>query len=162
MKKSKEYKAMMRHHKKAIMKQARVASKDPFDWGTGLELFVDHLYFMRDYYALGENVWAEEDCNWKSSVKYTRLEMLTQILDEYEEWMHCDEKYWGWDETDTTDTFMWSKRPTPAETGVHIRKLKNLVFEDDEENRNAYTKEYEEHRKNFFKLLDKYIELLWD
>ena len=157
MKRSKEYKNMFKRHKKSIMEQAKYASTDPFDWGVSLELLIKHLYFMRDYYKLGENVWAMEEKG-----KPTRLECLEMILAEYEDWMHCDDKYWGWDLGDTEDTFMWSKKPTPEETGRHIMKLKNLVYEDDNKNREAFEKEYKYHRKRFFELLEEYIESLWD
>ena len=121
---SKQYKKLFKKHRKEIMKQAKKASKNPFDFGVGLELFVKHLYFMHDYYELGENVWAQEN------EEITRLEMLNQILAEYLAWDRC------------IDFF--------AETKWTKEKL--------EEFKNSYKK----HRKNFFLLLDKYIEELWD
>jgi len=154
-KRSKEYKKMMKNYKKVLLKSAKEA--EPWDYGFGLDLFISHLTWMRDYYELNENVWGEEVPGHP-----TRLQILNMILASYKDWMHCDEKYWGWDETDGTDTFMFTTKPTPKETEVHIRKLKNLKYEDDAKNREAFKKEYEYNRKHFFELLGTYIEELWD
>ena len=106
------------------MKQAKKASTDPFDYGVGLELFVKHLRFMRDYYELGENVWALEDKD------ITRLEMLNQILAEYN----------GWDTV--MDYFAETK--WTAKTAEEFNKINEHL------------------KKQFFLLLNKYIERIWD
>ena len=87
MKKSKEYKKMIRKYKKMIRKDAKDASTKPFDYDFGLQMFVDYLYFMREYYELGENVFALELDNYP-----TRLQILNMILAAYEDWQNCCER----------------------------------------------------------------------
>lgn len=161
---SKEYRKMMKHYKKMILKDAKDASKDPFDYGPGLQMFVDHLYFMRDYYRLGENVWACEEENMP-----TREQCLNMILAEYEEWQNCDDKY----------TKVIFKFEADAEQqvkdlvtrGYHLKEetddmFKDVYFlykyEDYHENTQKMCEEYAFHRKRFFELLDTYLEYLWD
>ena len=138
---SKEYKNMCKKYSKDIMKDAKLASKDPFDWFPGLKVFVDHLYFMREYYRLGENVWAQEDEN-----APTREQCLNMILAEYEDWQHCEDKYYEVVYKEDSKAFaVYSK-----------------VSESREETGDLFLKEYNYHRKRFFELLSDYIEFLWD
>lgn len=157
MKLSKKYHKMMKKHKKNIMAQARNASVDPFDWEPGLWMLVQHLYFMRDYYELGENVWAKEDKEWRDDVKYTRLEMINQILNEYEGWMNCHDKYFIHHDTGGKENGK----------GIIINGertdwwIEDLI-PDYKANVEAFNKEYIKHKRKFFKLLADYIEYLWD
>ena len=117
--------------------------------------FVAHI---RDYYKLGENVWGIDE-----EGKPTRLQLLNMILAAYNDWINCEDRYWGWDETDTTDTFMFTKKnPTTKQIETHIMKLKNLKYEDDKKNLEAFQKEYTYCKKHFFELLGEHIEELWD
>ena len=154
---SKNYKGMIKRNSKIIKKDAKAAAKDPFDWEPGLQVFVDHLYFMKDYYSLGENVLSKEDCTWRDDVKYTRLQMLNQILDEYEGWINCESKYFIHHDTGGKENgkgLIINNEPTDWWI--------EYLIPDYKENVAAYKKEYVEHRKNFFNLLNEYIELLWD
>lgn len=160
-KRSKDYKKMMKGYKKLIIKDGKHAATDPFDWGPGLQVFVDHLYFMRDYYALGENVWAEEIPDVPS-----REQCLNMILAAYEAWMTCDEKYM---------VIVYKHEPDAEEKiqdllrkGYFLQKREDKncaifhLYEDRKENSEKFVKEYEMHRKRFFELLSDYLEYLWD
>lgn len=154
---SKKYKEMIKRHSKKIKEDAKSAAEDPFDWEPGLQVFVDHLYFMRDYYSLGENVWAKEDCTWRDDVKYTRLQMLNQILDEYEGWMNCEHKYFIHHDTGGKENgrgLIINGEPTDWWI--------EYLIPDYKENVEAFHKEYDEHKSKFFTLLAEYIEFLWD
>ena len=74
-----EYKRMCKTHRKNLLKE--IASKDfgPWDYGHGVFLFVEFLKYMRDYYALGYNVFAlDEDDD--------RLRTLQETIDAYEKY----------------------------------------------------------------------------
>ena len=161
---SKEYKDMMKQHKKKIMEYAKNASVDPFDWAPGLQVFVDHLYFMRDYYALGENVWACEIEEHPS-----REQCLNMIIAEYEAWNNCEDKY--------TKIFFKNEPDVDKKVesllaqGYHLKEDKDPMFkdciflylyEDHHENTEKMCKEYEYHRNRFFELVSEHLEYLWD
>lgn len=75
----KAYKKMMKAHKKQILKAAKDASENPFEFEQGLMMLIEHLKFMRDYYALGYNVMAQEI----EGVR-PRLEGIEAALEEYD------------------------------------------------------------------------------
>ena len=161
---SKAYRKMKKYYKKLILRDAKSASIDPFDYSFGLQVFVDHLYFMRDYYRLGENVYGAESEDGPS-----REQCLNMILAEYEEWQNCDEKYTKVifkGEKDAEDQLndLMSK-------GYHLKEEKDNMFkdvyflykyEDYHENTQKMCEEYAFHRKRFFELLDLYLQHLWD
>ena len=157
---------MMKFNKKRIMKSAKEASVNPFDWGVSIEMYVNHLYFMRDYYALGENVWACEIEGMSS-----RKEMLDEILQEYEKWQNSEDKYVVVLVKSDKDYEEQLKKYLDA--GYFLKDdigkeplLKGVTFlykyENFYENIEKCNEEYARHRKNFFELLEKYIEYLWD
>lgn len=74
---------MLKTYRKSLKNIAKECS--PWDYGWSIDFLIEHLKFMRDYYTLGENVMAVEDKEWKPGEKYTRLEMINQILAAYEE-----------------------------------------------------------------------------
>lgn len=75
----KKYKSMCREHRKNLLKE--IASKDfgPWDYGHGVFLFVEFLKYMRDYYALGYNVFASDEDD-------DRLRTLQETIDAYEKY----------------------------------------------------------------------------
>ncbi len=164
----KPYQKMMRKYKKKFKKLAKDVS--PWDYGFGLELFIEHLRFMRDYYHLGYNVWAEEEEN-----ELTREEMLNLILKEYDAWMTCDEKYLQ--SVCTNDPNWEDKKCELISQGYYEddnkTRLKQFqspryeiiffrLYKDNEENMKKLQEEYAYHRTQFFALLGKYIEKIWD
>lgn len=151
---SKNYYKMFRKNKHNILNIAKIASEDPFDAFIGLEMFVAHLKFMKDYYELGENVWSAEDNTWDKSAKNlpSRLGMLEEILTEYDNWMNCDDKYYK---------LRYCEDESNEDKGKFTYEIEGLL-KDKKENATAYKKEYEEHKRNFFKLIVKYIERIWD
>lgn len=161
---SKEYKQMCKKWKKIICKDAKNAARDPFDWNPGLQVFVDHLYFMRDYYRNGENVWA---CEVEDAP--SREQCLNMIIAEYEDWMNCEDKYTKVIFKDEPGAEEEIKRLVSL--GYHLKEeddemFKDVVFlykfKDFTKNTNAMVKEYNYHRKRFFELLGEYLEFLWD
>lgn len=160
---SKDYKKMIKANKKLIMKDAKAASTDSFDWGIGLQVFVDHLYFMREYYELGENVWGAE-----AEGVPTRLQILNLILATYEEWINCENKYTVIIHKDEGEEklkeylakgyFLQERDESPLFKDCYIL-YRYATFE---ENTKACSREYNRSRKRFFELLGEYIEYLWD
>ena len=158
--KSPEYYAMMEKYKKSLTKINKECYKNPWEYAFGLDHLVEFLRFMRDYYALGENVWAEEDKEWVKGVKYTRLETLEQTLYYYDKWQHIDEEYVKvikhpetYKEHDNGDgTF------TVDDFGYHCEYKYGSA-------KRTYRKIYKEkkkYKKLFFKHLYTYIESWWD
>lgn len=139
-KRSTKYKEMVKSHKEKIMSAAKQASIYPFDYAFGLNMFVEYLRFMKDYYELGENVYGEDN------TKLTRLESLTYVLKLYDEWATFSNKY----EVET-------EQPSAignwfvCETTTKCRL--GLV---------EFNKEYKGARDRFFKAVSKYIEEWWD
>lgn len=86
--------------------------------------------------------------------------MVTEVLDEYNEWQNCEDKYFTviyhpetyktHDNGDGTVTI--------DDLGSHIE----YALGDPEITRKAFNDEYNFHKHKFFELLEKYIEELWD
>lgn len=163
MKRSKEYRKLMRYHRKVVMRDARNASKDPFDWGAGLQVFVDHLYFMRDYYRLNENVWGAEE-----EGHPTRLQMLDIILSKYEDWMGCEDRYYafvGKEDAGRISELVrqgFHLQTTPERKGIAIDVTMLTRYADRSETDRRFAEDYERCRRRFFGSLAEYIEFLWD
>ena len=158
---------MMKKHRDIILKDAKSASEDPFDWAIGLRVFVDHLYFMRDYYELGENVVALDE-----EGKPTRWQYLNLILAEYEEWVTCEDKYFKVIFKD--DKEAEEKLQKLLKQGYYLKEQNDAspsIFnhcyflyknKDWHENITLNNKEYDLHRKKFFELLGEYLEYISD
>lgn len=125
-KRSKEYKNMFRHYKKSILKQAKEAAINPFDYGPGLYTFIEHLKFMRDYYKLGENVEALD------TDEHNRLKTLTYALDELKLSEKCFDKY-----------FYFAENGTSGKLTYLLKTYKKTS--------EAYKKERQEHLSNFWR-----------
>jgi len=165
---SKEYNKMFKHYKNIIMKDAKQAASDPFDYGPGLQLFIDHLYFMRDYYRNGENVWACEIEGVPS-----REQCLNMILSEYEAWIGNSDKYTkvilmnepnAKEEIAKWVSLGYSADYKSSENSPELFKVVVFLhkYGDYKENQQNEVKEYLHHKKRFFELLCEYIDTLWD
>ena len=164
MKRSKEYKQMLKKYKKLIMKSAREATKSPWEAMFGLDMFINFMNFMKDYYTLGENVWQVDES------KQEVIDTLTQTLNEYDAWQNCEDKYTKV-LLKTNENFE-KERKHFLRLGYHEqpcndeRLFKDVVFltlyEDYKENNTQMIKEYVEHRDNFFKLISNNISKWWD
>ena len=157
---SDKYTAMMNKYRKSLNKLNKEGNHCPWEWSFGLDYLVEFLRFMRDYYALGENVWAQEDCEWVKGVKYTRLQTLTKTLEYYDKWQNVENEYIqvvyhpetyaehdNEDGTTTVDDLGFHcvyKYGTAKRTRKKIRKVQD------------------KYKKLFFKNLYKYIETWWD
>ena len=155
---TREYKCMIKKYQKKFKKMAK--DVNPWDYYFGLNFLIEHLKFMRDYYELGENVWAQE----VEGVP-TRLQILNMILVELNDWQKCDDKYIKivliHNEEDRKEVDKLCSQ------GYYIYKDKNNVvilhkYDTNEKNLKEFEKEYSYHRKRFFELLGTYIEYLWD
>lgn len=156
---SKEYHNLIKRNNKKLVKLAKETR--PWDFSWTLDLLVANLEYIKEYYSNKENVWALENYEWDpKAIKKSRLEMVQEILDEYYAWQNCENKYYkvvfhpetykshsNGDGTVTID-----------DLGSHIEYLCG----DPETTRKEFNKEYSLHKKNFFNLLNKYIEELWD
>lgn len=142
---SKEYKSMNGRYKQQL--KNLVNQTTPFEYGWGLEIFVKFLYWMRDYYQLGENVIALEDNEWdeKKKNRPSRLESLNMVLKEYEAWQTCIDKYYQFEHTKD-----------------YKQVRHHTYYENKELNEKLCIQEYNMHRNKFFKLIGEYIEDWWD
>lgn len=132
MKRSKEYKRMMRKYRKEAKKITKEMGPWEFSWS--IDFIINHLKWMKDYYTLGENVLAMEDKEWNHNEKYTRLEMVDQLLDAY---------------------YAFSDYEWPS--------LKDIEDEDERKRiSNQSLQKYNNLRHDFYRLLEKNFEKLWD
>lgn len=90
---------------------------------------------MRDYYTLGENVIGMEDKEWKPEEKYTRLEMINQILTAYQEF------------DDYSPDFSQIEHMSEAERKIWLKQSKN---------------EYLTLKHKVYDLLEQNLSKLWD
>ena len=165
---SPEYTAMMDTHRKEWAEIAENAG--PWEWSYGLDALVEHIKWMRDYYKLGENVWGQEDKEWKKGVKYTRLETLEKTLDYYDRWMNIENEYVqvvhtgefkshnNGDGTSTIDDlgFRCVYKYGPKGNSYKARRKAMKI---------TYKKMHKaelKYKKLFYKMLYKYMESWWD
>lgn len=162
------YKKLMREHRKKMKKLAKECH--PFDWGCGLEMLMEHIYWMRDYYKNGYNVWAAEDNTWKDCSLPTRLETLNMAIQLYNSWQNLDDKYYCYvytmEEAVQKVKEGWYLQSNPnskidkalGRTGMYsLSKLPTWAQTTAE-----YNKEYEKNRKEFFLYVSENIEGWWD
>lgn len=131
----KEYFKMLKHYKKTIRALAKDASTKPFDWQFGMDLFIEYMKFMKEYYEIGYNVWACE-----ITKKCTRAKSLAMTLDEYNTWMD-------------NDSAIFDK---------YYKKTEDAKALSAEEAAKAYSSEINLHKKKFFNYLFKYLQDWWD
>jgi len=168
---SPEYISMMDNHRKELTEI--VENAGPWEWSYGLDAFVEHLKWMRDYYKLGENVWAAEmrDEDPKRYKNYpTRLETLEKTLNYYDKWQNLEDEYvqvvehgpmkWE-DNQDGTSTLV--------DSGVTITYKFGPKGKSQRARRRAMLITYKKlhkaerkYKKLFFKAVEKYLESWWD
>lgn len=81
-KESKEFKKLIRYHRKRLRKLSKRAW--PWDYGYIADYFVAMIEFMRDYYALNYNVVACED----DDPELNRLHICKTILAKIDEYFY--------------------------------------------------------------------------
>ena len=159
----KKYKKMMKKYRKNLYKINKSTSRCPWSSGAGLEYFVEYLRFMREYYEIGYNVWAYDNCEceeFECPDHPTRLQSLNMVLAAYEEWEACEDKYFKWVPDDPKNPYKMETKKTEdgylevTDWGGHIEGL----LSDREENLKAYDKEYKRLKKQFFELVAEYFE----
>ena len=155
----KQYLKDLRRHKKELIKIAKTAY--PWDYGWILDFIVEHLKMMRDYYALGYNVWGldtdEED---------SRLNIANKLIYEYESYLELPLK---------------ERQEIADSLGVELNKIEdNIEFIPCDDPKGIITNnkyyddsiysewinmcwDYEKmHYINFFDLLKEKLNYLWD
>lgn len=132
------YRQNIKQHRKILTKLVKEAS--PYDYGFGLDLFVQFLKFMQDYYEEGINVHALEVEGYAP-----RLESITQALDEYEKYLEYEQGLpSSWEILRSDGTHMF------AHADYSIEAL-------DEHNRKT-----EEHWNNFWNIIRDNMLTWWD
>jgi len=155
--KSPEYEAMMDAHRKEWTEIAENAG--PWEWSYGLDALIEHIRWMRDYYKLGENVWGQEDKEWKKGVKYTRLETLEKALYYYDRWMNLEDEYI------TVEHYGEMKSHDNGDGTSTIDDLGFRCVYKYGSMKKTYNKLYkaqQKYKKLFFKTVFKYLESWWD
>lgn len=167
-----KYKKMNRTYRKTLKKL--VKDSGPWEWSYGLDMFIEFLKWMRDYYKLGYNVWATEDCNAFPDIdkdKPTRFESLDTAIKLYEKWQNCDDEFMKVIFLDEPNAQEQIDELVEQGYTVCVREkndtlLKNTAFlykfKDSKENNEAYTKAYLEYKKQFFEYVGEHIEEWWD
>ena len=162
------YKRLMRDHRRNMKKLAKECH--PFDWGCGLEMFIEHLWWMRDYYKNGYNVWAAEDNTWDKSNPPTRLESLNMALQLYNKWQNLDDEFYYYAyskeaaEQKVREGWYLASEPNSAvdkalgRAGVYTL-TKYPTWKETTEHFNG---EYTKRRDEFFLYVSQHIEGWWD
>ena len=151
--KKRRYQLIMEYYKKSIRKLAKKASIDPFDSAAGMEMLIEHLKFMRDYYANDYNVLAIEVEGHPS-----RQEGIEMALTEYK-LMNSD----GCGDDDLVYNYFESYINTDYGTEIKLpnyNKPLNGLTKDE-----AFEKLREEvlyHKKMFYKILEQEFDIWWD
>lgn len=130
---SRKYCKMLKTYRKSLKKIAKECR--PWDYGWSIDFLIEHLKFMRDYYALGENIIGMEDKEWKPEEKYTCLEMINQILAAYQEF------------NDYSPDFSQIEHMSEAEKKIWLEQSKN---------------EYLTLKHKVYNLLEQNLSKLWD
>ena len=121
---------------------------------------------MRDYYKLGYNVMAMEDCDAfpEDASKPTRLQSLNMAIQLYNKWQDCDHEYFILVDNDLVKTMQ--------ESGYHYTKDGNRELHPDQtymfkgktfsEAVSAFNVEYKRRKAEFFEYLCEHLEEWWD
>lgn len=160
---NKDYQAMLAKYKKSLTHINANACVSPWEWSWGLNYFVEFLRFMRDYYALGVNVWAmerkdEDPERYKNAP--TRLETLTEAIAYYDKWQGLEDEYVK--VVDHPETYKERSNGDGTvsidDFGCHceykygsVKKTYEKLLEDQEK-----------YKKLFFTSLAEHIEEWWD
>ena len=130
---SRKYCKMLKTYRKSLKKIAKECR--PWDYVWSIDFLIEYLKFMRDYYTLGENIMGMEDKEWKPEEKYTRLEMINQILAAYQEF------------DDYSPDFSQIEHMSEAEKKIWLEQSKN---------------EYSTLKHKVYYLLEQNLSKLWD
>lgn len=155
-KRSKEYKKMMRKYKKSIRTKAKEMSQCPWDYGYAVDIFMEYVRFMRDFYTLGENVWQVEES------KNEIIESLNKVLSLYEDLEKIDDKYIVFCERDDIEKYLKQGFHLQREQPTMLNHYYLTLLEDIKENTRALNREYNEIRHDIFRIIERDIKKWWD
>ena len=163
---SKEYYDMLKKNAEKLDEIHENARKSPWEWSWGNDYFVQFLRFMRDYYKLGENVWAMEQKD-EDPRRYkrvpTRLQTLEKALYYYDKWQSLEgeyikvvehpDTYREHDNGDGTVTIQNMGFHCEYKYGPRNNKRKAMIITYKKLN-----KEQKKYKKKFYKMVFKYLE----
>jgi len=161
--KKQKYNKMCREYRKKLVQIGKDAG--PWDYCFGLEFLIEHLRFMRDYYALGYNVWGEED----KKPENDRLTLASKMVAEYEasEELPSEEVLSVAQSLGIkvpADFKYISKDNIQISIVAYLEKHREL-FPNKDMNKDFVLAIYEreqQHLKNFWKLVQNKLQYLWD
>lgn len=158
-----DYKAMMAKYKKSLSDINKDASTCPWEYGFGLDYFVEFLRFMQDYYKLGVNVWGMErkDENPKKYKNYpTRYESISKALKYYDKWQNLEDEYVK--VVEHPETYKTHNNGdgtvTIDDLGYHCEYKYGSMMKT----YRKLHKEQEKYKKLFVKTIMKYMHEWWD
>lgn len=168
-KRKKEYKQMMKKYKKEFKKLLKEAG--PWEWGHMTDFMITFMKWMRDYYQLGYNVWAIEDCDAFPETdgnKPTRLQSLNTAIQLYNRWQNVHDDYYkiAYTEEELKHYLRLGFHSVKKENGI-AKQLGTktwylTLYEDNSKNVEECNKAYKECKHAFFDYLEEHIEEWWD
>lgn len=167
---SQDYYDMLKEGAEKLDKIHKSARKSPWEWSWGLDYLVAFIRFMRDYYKVGENVWAmeqkDEDPKRYKNVP-TRLQTLEKTLYYYDKWQNLESEYIrvvdhpktyrAHDNGDGTVTIQDMGFHCEYKYGPRNNRRKAMMITYKKLN-----KDQAKYKKKFYKMLMKYMESWWD
>ncbi len=160
----KKYFKMLKKHQKNLDACNKKAHRSPWDWSFGLSYLVEYISFMKDYYDLGWNVMQSDE-----SLKKVK-NSLNKTLKAYEEWND-----FVFETFDDQQRLLLAqeyyricreegKKPDFFEQIKYVQEHFHAdeTHEANKDKIKELNKQYNQKRKNFFKLLSDNIEYWWD
>lgn len=137
------YKRQRRAARKELIRIAK--NTNPWDWGGITNFIIAHLKSMRDYYALGYNVWGVEvkdTPEFNQPTAPTRLEICEHLLTLWHEYT---------DDSKLDDFMHTHPRPWNTETNTQFKTLY------------AEVRQYQNSKhEEFWQYFVQYYQDLWD
>ena len=167
--KKKDYQKMMRKYKKELKKILKETG--PWEWGHMTDFMITFINWMRDYYKLGYNVWAMEDCDAfpEDANKPTRLQSLNKAIQLYNRWQNVGEDYYkiAYNEKELKHYlrlgFHLVNRTDGIEKQLNTKGWYSLtLYEDRSKNAEECSKAYIQCKHDFFQYLEEHLEEWWD
>lgn len=161
--KRKNYFKMIKMHQKRLDACNKDAHRSPWDYGFGLEYFLEYLRFMEDYYNMGWNVWNADEESTKEIIR-----TINEVLNCYDEWDNLEEKYMHLNEiSELREKYREEKGNFDGKIDYeaeskYIKEHTKYPDRYSEENMKNFREEYDSLRTKFFMLIADNIEKWWD
>ena len=164
-----QYKRMMRKYKKELKKILKEIG--PWEWGYITDYIITVIKWMRDYYKLGYNVMAMEDCDAfpEDAGKPTRLQSLNMAIQLYNRWQNVHDDYYkiAYTEEELKHYldlgFYLVNKTDGVEKQLNTKGWYSLtLYEDRSKNAEECNKAYKQCKHDFFDYLEEHLEEWWD